>query len=165
MFQDPNDDSIFIQRGEQRSRGFELDVSGKILPNLQVSASYAYTDAEIIEDDDPTLVGERVGGTPENSANFWGRYDFENGALRDFGVGLGVEHRGDSFPWFVDRVLIPSYTRFDAAVYYRPIGSSFQITLKVNNLFDERYFDGALSAGRLFPGAPRNALVSTSYRF
>ncbi|MEL7148048.1 MAG: TonB-dependent receptor, partial [Bacteroidota bacterium] len=76
-------------RGEQRSRGFEWDISGYVLPNLQLIASYAYTDAEITEDDDAELIGERIGGAAEHSANLWGRYDFTSTTLKGIGIGLG----------------------------------------------------------------------------
>ncbi|UII76690.1 TonB-dependent receptor [Flagellimonas sp. HMM57] len=162
---DPNDEDLLIEGGARRSRGFEWDLSGYILPNFQVNASYAYIDAEIIADDDPTLIGERAGGTPEHSANLWARYDFTDNTLRDVGIGFGTEYRGDRFSWYSDRVLLPAYTVFDAAVYYRPSGGNIQLALKVNNLFDETYWGGALFASRLFPGAPRNVLLTTSYKF
>ena len=165
LLQDPNDEDLLVERGAQQSRGFEWDLSGYVFPNLQVNASYAYIDAEIVEDDDPSLVGERVGGAPEHSANLWARYDFMNGALKDIGAGLGVEYRGDRFSWYHDRLLLPEYTVFDAALYYRPSGSNIQIAFKVNNLFDETYWTGALNAFRLFPGAPRNVLFTTTYKF
>ncbi|UZO80711.1 TonB-dependent receptor [Aquimarina sp. ERC-38] len=165
LLQDPNDESVLTERGEQRSRGFEWDLNGHVLPNLQLSASYAYIDAEIVEDDDPALVGERIGGAPEHSANLWGRYDFTSGALRNMGVGLGMEYRGERFSWFGDRLLLPAYTVFDAALYYRPTGIDMQIALKFNNLLDETYWNGALNASRVFPGAPRNILLTTTYKF
>ncbi|WP_422080595.1 TonB-dependent receptor domain-containing protein [Ulvibacterium sp.] len=165
LLQDPMDEDLLVTRGAQRSRGLEWDLSGYLLPNLQLNASYAYINATIEEDDDPALVGERVGGAPEHSANFWGRYDFMNGPLKNVGVGLGMEYRGDRFSWYYDRLLLPAYTVFDAAVYYRPSGSNIQIALKLNNLFDETYWTGALSTFRLFPGAPRNVLLTTTYKF
>ncbi|WP_299215027.1 TonB-dependent receptor [uncultured Aquimarina sp.] len=163
--QDPNDESVLTERGEQRSRGFEWDLNGYVLPNLQLSASYAFIDAEIIEDDDPTLIGERIGGAPEHSVNFWGRYDFMSGVLKNIGVGLGMVYRGDRLSWYGDRIVLPSYTVFDAALYYRPTGIDMQIALKLNNLFDETYWNGALNATRVFPGAPRNVLLTTTYKF
>ncbi|GAA3515114.1 hypothetical protein GCM10022393_31350 [Aquimarina addita] len=163
--QDPNDESILTERGEQQSRGFEWDLNGYVLPNLQISASYAFIDAEIIEDDDPALIGERIGGAPEHSANLWGRYDFTHGTLRNIGVGLGMEYRGDRLSWYGDRLVLPEYTVFDAAVYYRPSGIDMQIALKLNNLLDETYWNGALNATRVFPGAPRNVLLTTTYKF
>ena len=165
LIQDLVDESILTTRGEQRSKGFELDVNGFVLPNFQISASYAYIDAEIIEDDDPSLVGERIGGAPEHSANFWGRYDFTQGALKNLGMGLGAVYRDERFSWYGDRVLLPDYTVFDAALYYRPSGIDMQISLKMNNVLDKTYWNGALNSSRLFPGAPRNFLLTTTYKF
>ncbi|WP_394749347.1 TonB-dependent siderophore receptor [Spongiimicrobium salis] len=165
LIQDAIDETILTQRGEQQSRGFEWDMTGYILPNLQLSASYAFIDAEIVEDDDPSLIGERIGGAPKHSANLWSRYDFNAGALRNFGVGLGMSYRDERFSWFSDRLLLPAYTVFDAGVYYRPTGSDIQIALKINNMFNERYWTGALFSSRLFPGAPRNVLLTTTYKF
>ena len=165
LIQDLVDESILTERGEQQSQGIELDVNGYVLPNFQLSASYAYIDAEIVEDDDPELIGERIGGAPEHSANFWGRYDFSVGALKDIGVGAGMVYRDERFSWFGDRVVLPSYTVFDAALYYQPSGIDMQISLKLNNVLDETYWNGALNASRLFPGAPRNVLLTTTYKF
>ncbi|NJN05043.1 MAG: TonB-dependent receptor [Leptolyngbyaceae cyanobacterium RM1_1_2] len=47
---DPNNPDFSIQIGEQRSRGVELDVGGEILPGWNITAAYAYTDAEVTED-------------------------------------------------------------------------------------------------------------------
>ena len=37
---DPNDPTLSIQIGEQRSRGIEFDLAGRILPGLNIIASY-----------------------------------------------------------------------------------------------------------------------------
>lgn len=76
-----------------------------------------------------------------------------------------MAYRDDRFSWFSDRLLLPAYTVFDAGVYYRPTGSDIQIALKINNLLNERYWTGALFSSRLFPGAPRNVLLTTTYKF
>ncbi|UOB18636.1 TonB-dependent siderophore receptor [Abyssalbus ytuae] len=152
-------------RGEQRSKGFETDFTGYILPNFQVIASYAFTDAEIVEDDDESLIGERVGGTPKHSANFWGRYDVLGSTLKGLGVGLGLQYSGDKYSWYSDRLLLPEYTVFDGAVYYKPANTNIQLTLKVNNIFDKTYWAGALSSFRLAPGSPRNILLNATYKF
>ncbi len=161
---DPYDLENLVARGEQRSRGFETDFSGYVAPNLQLVVSYAFTDAEITEDDDETLVGERIGGAPKHSANFWGRYDFTGNTFKGLGVGLGAQYSGDKYSWYSDRLLLPEYTVFDAALYYKA-SSNMQLTLKVNNLFDKTYWLGALSASRLAPGAPRNILLNATYKF
>ena len=152
-------------RGEQRSKGFETDFSGYLTPNFQLVASYAFTDAKIVEDEDASLIGERVGGAPRHSANFWGKYNFKNKALKGIGVGLGMQYSGDKYSWYADRLLLTDYTVFDAAIYYKPANSNIQLTLKGNNLFNRTYWLGALNAYRLSPGTPRNVLLNATYKF
>lgn len=160
------DPDLLVQRGADRSRGFEWDMAGYVLPNLQVNASYSFIEAEIVEDADETLVGERKENTPANNANLWMRYDFNNNsALSGLGLGLGVQHSGDRVPWFTRDFIVPAFTVFDAAVYYQPNNSNLQLMAKMNNLLDEIFWVGALNYARLFPGAPRNALLTVTYKF
>ena len=157
-------------RGEQRSRGFEMDISGYVLPNFQLTASYGFTDAEIVKDAIEEFIGKRIGGAPKHNANFWGRYDFMNEALRGIGVGFGAQYIDERYTWYnptyaTDRVLLPEYAVFDAALYYKPADSDIQLTLKVNNVFDKTYWLGGLNPSRLGPGAPRNLLLTATYKF
>ena len=157
-------------RGEQRSRGFEMDLSGYVTPNFQIIASYGYNKAEIVEDAIEVFVGERIGGAPEHNANFWGRYDFINNSLEGIGFGLGAQYVDERYTWYnptyaTDRVLLPRFTTFDAALYYKPDNSGIQLTVKVNNLFDNTYWLGGLNPSRLGPGAPRNILLNVTYKF
>jgi len=157
-------------RGEQRSRGFEMDISGFITPNFQLTASYGYADAEIVEDAIEEFIGEPIGGAPKQNASFWGRYDFNTETLKGIGVGFGAQYVDERFTWYnptysTDRVLLPDYTVFEAAVYYKPSNSDIQLTLKVNNLFNETYWLGGLNPSRLGPGAPRNVLLNATYKF
>jgi iron complex outermembrane receptor protein len=162
---DPANPDLLVTRGAERSRGFELDVAGYILPNWQINASYSYIDAKILEDQNPDLVGARKQNTPVNSSNVWTRYNFESSILGDLGIGLGVQYSGTMVPWFVRDFTIPSFVVFDAAIYYSPDKSNFQIALNVNNLSDKTYWIGAQNYLRLFPGAPRNAMLTATYKF
>ncbi len=157
-------------RGEQRSRGFEMDISGYVAPNFQLVASYGFNNAEIVEDAIEEFLGERIGGAPQHNANFWGRYDFTNTTLRGIGIGFGIQYVDERYTWYnptysTARVLLPSYTVLDAAIYYRPNNTKMQLTLKVNNLADETYWLGGLNPSRLGPGAPRNFILTTNYQF
>ena len=157
-------------RGEQRSRGFELDLSGYVTPNFQLIASYGFNDAEIVEDAIDVFIGERIGGAPKHNANFWGRYDFINNSLEGIGFGFGAQYMDERYTWYnptyaTDRVLLPSFTTFDAALYYKPDNSGIQLTLKANNLFNKTHWLGGLNPSRLGPGAPRNILLNVTYKF
>jgi iron complex outermembrane receptor protein len=155
-----------VTRGAQRSRGFEIETNGYLLPNWQINASYSYIDAEIIEDNDPSLKGARTQNTPINSANIWSRYNFVKGKfLKDIGLGIGMQYNGSRIPWFTRAFEVPSYTIFDMALYYTPGKSNIQIALNVNNVLNKTYWLGAQNYTRLFPGAPRNVMLTATYRF
>ena len=163
---DPAQPDLLVQRGEDRSRGFEIDITGHITKDWQIFASYSYIDAIIINDANTNLIGQRKENTPPNSANFWTRYDFpENTLLKDLGIGFGVQHQGSRVPWFTRDFEVPVFTVFDAALYYKPMRNNIQLALNVGNLFDETYWLGAQNYTRLFPAAPRNFMLSATYKF
>jgi iron complex outermembrane receptor protein len=155
-----------VTRGAQRSRGFEIDIAGYILPNWQINASYSYIDSKILQDNDASLIGARTQNTPINSANIWTRYNFSKGSsLKDIGVGFGVQYNGSRIPWFTRAFEVPAFTNYDMAFYYTPGKSNMQLSLNVNNLFNNTYWLGAQNYTRLFPGAPRNVMLTATYRF
>ncbi len=163
---DPAQPDLLVQRGADRSRGFELDLAGYINEHWQINASYSYIDAEIVNDAKAELIGQRKENTPTNSANLWTRFNFGlNSPLKDIGIGLGVQHQGSRIPWFTRAFEVPAFTIFDAAFYYTPAKSNVQIALNANNLFNETYWIGAQNYLRLFPGAPRNVILTATYRF
>lgn len=143
-----------------------MDAAGYLLPNWQINISYSYIDAIIVNDRDESLKGARKQNTPYNSGNLWTRYNFARGTLlKDLGVGVGLQYNGDRIPWFNRSFKVPAYTLLDMAVYYNPLGSNMQLSLQVNNLLDETYWIGAQNYLRLFPGAPRNLMLTISYSF
>ena len=163
---DPTQPDLLVQRGADQSRGFEMDLAGYILPNWQINASYSYIDAKIVTDFNEKLNGERKENVPTNSANIWTRYNFaSNSALKDLGIGLGLQHSGNKVPWFTRAFEVPAYTLMDMALYYTPTKSNVQIALNINNLTNENYFVGAQTYLRLFPGAPRNTTLTLTYKF
>ncbi len=164
----PSEEEIgqFVQRGADRSRGFEWDLAGYALPNLQLNASYSYIDAEIVADDDETLIGQRKENTPEHNANLWTRYNLGNNTpLNGLGAGLGVQYSSDRIPWFTRDFMVPDFFLLDAAIYYQPVNSKMQLMVKMNNILNKKYWIGALNYTRLFPGAPRNLLLTVTYKF
>ena len=163
---DPSQPDLLVQRGADRSRGFEIDVTGYIMQNWQVYASYSYIDARIINDAKVNLIGLRKENTPQNSANLWTRYNFkETSLLKDLGIGFGVQHQSSRIPWFTRDFEVPAFTVFDAAIYYNPVRSNIQLALNAGNLFDKTYWLGAQNYTRLFPAAPRNFMLTATYKF
>ncbi|MGF7217232.1 iron complex outermembrane receptor protein [Spirosoma lacussanchae] len=163
---DPANPDRLVTRGAERSRGFELDLAGYLTPSWQINASYSFIDAVIVNDRDESLIGARKQNTPRHSGNLWTRYNFSsNSALSDLGIGLGVQHSGSKIPWFSRAFEVPAYTLLDMSLYYSPQRSSVQVALNINNLTNQTYWVGAQNYLRLFPGAPRNTMLTLTYRF
>lgn len=130
----------------------------------------AYTDAYVSETyaaGAAPLVGARLTNSALKSANLWTRYDFSEGALRNLGIGAGVSYSSEvagSLPSSNDRriLILPSYTVADLALYYR-VADRYDITLKIGNVLDKRYFEGVNSTTNengVVPGVPRNITFS-----
>lgn len=162
----PEQPDELVQRGADRSRGFEAEISGHILPEWHIYGGYSYIDAKIVNDANSALIGLRKENTSKNSFNFWTRYNFtKSHVLKQFGIGVGVLHQSSKIPWFTRSFELPAYTTLDAALYYSLFKSKIQIALNVNNVTNKTYWNGAQNYLRLFPGAPRNFLITTTFKF
>jgi iron complex outermembrane receptor protein len=171
----PDNPDLLRQRGQERARGVEVDVYGNPLPNLSITANYAYNRTEITQDQegDPLgLEGRIKENAPLNQAGIWARYDIPNGFLKGLGIGLGSNYVSERNTFATYRkgadgkelgLTLPAYTIFDAAIYYRV--DKFRISANFNNLTDETHWVGGYDFVRLYPGTPRNYLVSVGYTF
>ncbi|TLX26286.1 TonB-dependent siderophore receptor [Chryseobacterium indologenes] len=162
----PSEPDELVQRGADRSRGFEAELTGYILPQWHIYGGYSCIDAKILDDTNPDLVGKRKENTSKHSVNVWTRYNFSAiNAVKDFGVGIGVLYQSSKVPWFTRSFEIPAYTTIDAAIYYSPPSSHIQLSFNLNNITNRVYWIGAQNYLRLFPGAPRNYLLTATYKF
>lgn len=162
----PAEPDQLIQRGADRSRGFEAELTGYILPQWHIYAGYSYIDAKVLDDSNPALVGLAKENTSKNSVNIWTRYNFTNiQALKNMGIGAGMLYQSKKIPWFTRSFELPAYTTLDAAIYYSVPQTRLQLALNVNNITNTTYWVGAQNYLRLFPGAPRNYLFTATYKF
>ncbi|MBE7385487.1 MAG: TonB-dependent receptor [Leptolyngbya sp. SIO1E4] len=156
---DPVLENVSRPIGEQRSRGIELDVRGEILPGWNIIASYAYTDAEITEDDGSEVEGNRLSSVPEHAASLWTTYEIQEGDLQGLGFGAGVffvgEREGDEENSFQ----VPGYTRTDASIFYRR--NNWRAAVNFENIFNIDYIES--SGGRLDVNTGTPFAVSASF--
>lgn len=164
---DPGRPDLLRQIGEERSRGAELDVSGRITSNWSIVASYAYTDAEITASDDETEIGRQKPNAPTHAGNLWTKYVISRGSLSGLGLGAGInfvsERLGSLFPANAQPPIFPGYELANLAGYYQVNKFRFQINL--NNVFDQTHWVGGYDYIRAFPGSPRAVLTTVSYTF
>ncbi|MBV6878982.1 TonB-dependent receptor [Epilithonimonas ginsengisoli] len=58
---------------------------------------------------------------------------------------------------------LPAYVVANAAVFYQI--DHFRMALNLNNAFNKTYWVGGFNYARLFPGTPRNFMLSVGYSF
>lgn len=88
-----NSTGTYALAGNLKRRGVEVELIGKILPNLQVMTGWAYVDAQY--KDSPSFVnGSAPINTPKHSANAWLNYRFNQGILEGLDVGAGIYYVG-----------------------------------------------------------------------
>ena len=158
------------QIGEERSQGLEFEVNARPTDQLQFNLGIAHTDAEVTEARDLATVGARLQNTARNTASLWSRYDFRDGLLDGFGIGLGLAYVGEragSLPTTASpRVIrLPSYSVADLGFYYTR--GNLDWTLKVSNLTDETYYEssGSLGTLQILAGQPRKVTLSVRANF
>ena len=152
---DPNNPRFFIATGELRSRGVELDIAGEILPGWNIIANYAYTDADITEDN-TGIEDNRLFGVPENNFNLWTTYDIQAGSLEGLGVGLGFNYVDERFGDNDNSFKLDSYFLTNAAVSYER--DNWRAALNIRNLFDIDYIEGSRNS-RFFGVSPGEGLT------
>ncbi len=146
--------------GKQRSKGLELAANGRINPQWQVSAGFAWQDAEIAATTSAAPAGRKVALVPRTQASLWNRYDVSD----RFGLGVGVIHQASSFTSISNAVVLPAYTRIDAAVFVR-VAAALDLQVNVENLFDTGYFPTAHNDNNISTGGPRSARLTLRTRF
>ncbi|MFN3911928.1 TonB-dependent receptor [Hyphomonas sp.] len=149
-----------VQTGEQRSEGLELSVQGEIVEGWDVAAAYAWQTAEITETTSSAPAGRGVPLVPEHSASLWNKVR----ATGRIDLGLGLVWQDDRFASISNAVVLPSYTRLDAAVYYQ-LTDDLSMQLNLENLTGETYAVSSHNDNNIMLGAPLTAKVTLSARF
>jgi catecholate siderophore receptor len=152
---DPSDPTRTVQTGSQRTKGFELSVTGAITPDWQIIGGYANQDAYITSLTTAAAPGAKVPLVPRNTVSLWNRYQ----ATAALGLGLGVIYQDDMYASIDDSVTLPSFTRLDAAAYYG-VSRNLRLQLNVENLLDGQYFSTAHNNNNITPGSPRSVRVA-----
>jgi len=149
-----------IAVGEQRSRGFDIQVTGKVTESLRIIAAYAYIDAEITKDNRPNYQGSRLANVPEHSASMFAIYELPHG------IEIGSSYSYiDSRKYTVTNALsMPSYQITNLFFRWR-IRQHLDVTLNLNNLFDEEYYPRAHTQHRVVPGEPRHFRLTLTQKF
>lgn len=160
---DPANPLLSVLTGAQRSRGVEIDITGRPTPRLKTIVTYAYTVARVTSDT-TFPVGDILSNVPRHSASAWAVYQVP--LLPGLQLGGGLVYVGAREATLPNSFKLPAYVRADAMAAYAR--GRWKTQLNVFNVFNRRYVTGGAAATfdyTLTPGPPLTAQVTVSYRF
>ncbi|ATC37386.1 TonB-dependent siderophore receptor [Elizabethkingia anophelis] len=177
---DPNNNPLYGLAGNLRRKGIEVELIGRILPNLQIMSGWAYLDAQY--KDSPAYVnGSAPMNSPKHTANAWLNYRFNQGILDGLDVGAGIYYVGkrpvdewtqktftaghvNSVQPGVRPFDMPEYTTVDAQVGYA-LKNGVGVRVFFNNIFDRVGYSSYFRGGYIDQIQPRNFAVQLNYKF
>ncbi|WP_038387416.1 MULTISPECIES: TonB-dependent siderophore receptor [Bradyrhizobium] len=151
--------------GKVRSRGVELDVTGRLTDSWSMIGSYGYTDARVTED--PTLAGNALQNVALNTASLYLVYDFGTALPGRLRLGGGARYVGNRPGDAANSFVLPAYTVADVFATYETKVQSFPVIYQFNvkNLFDTVYYPSANSILTVAMGDARRFSLSATVKF
>ncbi|GLK69605.1 ferric siderophore receptor [Hansschlegelia plantiphila] len=171
----------YKQTGLVRSKGFEFEAKSR-QGAWEFLASYAYTDAKTVEDEDTALIGQQLPTVPWHQAAVWAKYDLTSIGVPGLTLGAGLKYFGKTNidePKSVDpvngKVLerygnVPGYVTVDALARLdlgalNPKMQGFQAQLNAKNLLDKKTYSCVSAKAGCNYGQPRTILATLSYKW
>jgi catecholate siderophore receptor len=157
---DPLNPTAIVQTGSQRTNGFEFGLNGNLTRDWQVVGGYAHQNAFITSATTAAAKGAQVAQVPHDTFSLWNNYR----VAKKLSAGLGLIHRSDMFAAIDNTVVLPGYTRVDAAVFYS-FNESWRLQANLENLLDKKYYLNADNNNNISPGSPRAVRLALNWRF
>ncbi len=161
---DPDDPTIQDAPFDQRVKGVEVGISGYVMEEWEVAASYTHLDDKITATSDPLSLGKWAPNTPHDAANVW--TTIEPTEAWTLGAGMtAVSHR---YADTENTAGVPGYVFFNAMTSYT-VNAHLKLQLNLNNVTNKLYFTGVYYSGvdenHAIPSAGRTLIGLASYRF
>ena len=155
----------YTTAGKVRSRGAEVDVTGRLTQAWSMIGSYGYTDARVT--DDPTYRGKRLQNVALNTASLYLVYDFGAAVPGKLRLGGGARYVGDRAGDAANSFVMPSYVVADLFATYETKHQNLPVIyqLNVKNLFDNVYYPSANSVLNVAVGDARRVSLAATVKF
>ncbi|RDV14905.1 TonB-dependent receptor [Pontibacter diazotrophicus] len=166
----------YMKGGNDERKGVEVELTGRVLENLEIVAGYSYIDAQFKEHT-TFIPGSAPNNTPNHTFNAWANYSISEGIARGLNIGLGAYYLGErpyndwtqkgvqyhaiepgSAPWYNK-----AYTIVNAQVGYE-FQKHWGVRVLFNNILDEVGYD-AYRSNFIDRIQPRNFSGVVTYRF
>lgn len=157
---DPNNSSMTVQTGSQRSNGYELGITGSITSRWNVVGGFSRQRAVIVSRTAAAAAGTTVPLVPASTLSLWNKYQLTS----RFGLALGVMHQADVYAAISNTVKLPAFTRVDGGLYYG-LNNAVGMQANLENLLNVKYYPFANGNSNITPGSPRAVRILLTTRF
>ncbi|KVQ28094.1 hypothetical protein WK91_01760 [Burkholderia cepacia] len=123
-------------QGGQVTRGVEANAIGRLLPGLNLNASYAYNAVQ------------SGPGLPHHAGSLWLTYDLQGERFMGWGGGIGVLARTETFVREDGGNCLPGQAQTDLGLWYR--AKNWSATLSVKNVFDRVLYQSGATENQAF---------------
>ena len=168
----PDDNGFTQQAGNQRSRGFELEVAMELAKGWRGLVVYGYTESVLTEFTERILVslqppteitvdrsGNQASFAPDHVARLWLSKEFFDRLT----LAGGLRYVGEQFIAEDNVTALDDYLLIDLAAIYG-LGN-WQFSVHLENLTDADYETRGFGSWSVIPGKPVSAHVRMQYRF
>ncbi|CAH1387860.1 TonB-dependent receptor [Candidatus Nitrotoga sp. M5] len=160
-----------------RRRGLELDGKWQALPQLALNAAYTYIDAKFLSgvlqggpftQTNVNIAGKKVPLVPSHKFNLGAAWAITEQTLLNSSVTYVDSQFMDNDEANTLGIKIPSYTVADMKLVHKT--GPWQLSTSVNNLFDRKYFNYAVSSQftpgkyNAYPLPGRTLFINVSYQ-
>lgn len=159
----------YLLSGKRHSQGLEIDIAGRLTPQLEVYFSYTFIPRATIDEvgstATPGTVGSRVGLTPKHSGAAWVSYQ----ATPKFRVAAGVRGASENRPLqgttgaASRNASAPGYVAGDLMLEYKftpDLYAQLNVTNVTNKLYGDQFYPGFVISG-----TPRTYQLTIGARF
>ncbi|WP_029146804.1 TonB-dependent receptor [Methylophilus sp. 5] len=159
-----NNGTTYSVSGEQRNRGVEFNVFGEVADGVRVLGGGAYTQGELVKNQDSALNGNTAVGVPDWQVSLGGEWDPV--PVPGLTLTSRVIYTSKQYVDQANNLSIPSITRFDIGARYKTVLNATPVTLRANieNLFNRDYWNTS-NEGYIYLGMPRTLLLSATADF
>ncbi|MBA8882056.1 TonB-dependent siderophore receptor [Phyllobacterium myrsinacearum] len=156
---------IFVDGGEQRNRGLEVNIAGEVSSNLRLLGGVAFIDGELTKTDNTTTVGNTPIGVPSIQTNLGAEWDTP--FMKGLTLAANVIYTDEQFADTANTQRLPSWVRLDLGARYSTKIEDRPVTFRasIENVFNKDYWSGVASFGTISQGAPLTVKLSMTTGF
>jgi catecholate siderophore receptor len=168
----PDDNGFTQQVGDQRARGFELELAAELPRGFHGLLAYGYTDSELTRFSETVFVpvfppqfvvldrsGNKSAFAPDHLASLWLSKNLGHGIT----LAGGLRYVGEQFIAEDNATRLDDYWLVNLAAIYQI--RQWRLSLHLNNLTDQDYETRGFGTSSVIPGQPFSALLGLDYRF